>query len=122
MITATINGWQMPPIELDFINTPIENAKDVVTLNGGIYTDFVNQLKEWTFNYSSMTKAHYDRLKAEYDKQFTLYTYPTLQIPFYGFDGAVRMFISEAKVWNNCGDVEGIQIKFREANGIDLTS
>lgn len=33
----------MPEIELDFIDAPIENATDVITLDGGIYTDFTNQ-------------------------------------------------------------------------------
>ena len=122
MITATVNGWQMPPIELDFIDTPIENATDVITIDGSIYTDFVNQLKEWTFNYSSMTKAQYDRLRAEYDKQFTLYEYPTLEIPFFSFSGKTRMYISNAKIWNNCGDVEGIEVKFREAIAPEFTS
>ena len=122
MITATINGWQMPAIELDFIDTPIENATDVITIDGSIYTDFVNQLKEWTFNYSTMTKAEYDRLRSEYDKQFTSYEYPTLEIPFFGFSGKTRMYISQAKIWNNCGDVEGIEVKFREAIAPEFTS
>jgi hypothetical protein len=115
MITALLNGVPMPEIELDFIDAPIENATDVITLDGGIYTDFTNQKKEWTFNYESLTKAQYDIIRAVYDSQFSTGNYPTLAIAYYGFSGSVRMYINEKNIWNNCGDVQGVEIRFREA-------
>lgn len=115
MITATLNSVAMPDIELDFIDAPIETATDVITLDGGIYTDFTGRKREWTFNYASLTKAEYDVLKAVYDGQFTSGNYPTLAIAYYGFSGPVRMYINEKNIWNNCGDVQGVEIRFREA-------
>lgn len=117
MITSTLNGDAMPPIEQDFISTPIENAVDVVTLDGSMYTDFTSQDRQWTFNYEVLTQAQYDELRAKYDAQFTDYQYPLLSIPFYSVeDQPARMYINEKNIWNNCGDVQNVQITFRETS------
>lgn len=119
-ITATLSGETLPRIERDFIDTPIENAVDVVTLDGSLYTDFVSQGRQWTFSYESLTKAEYDNLRAIYDAQFTAYAYPELTIPFYSLaDQPVRMTINEKDIWDNCGDVAGVQIIFRETNQLN---
>jgi hypothetical protein len=113
-ITATLNDLSMPRIQRDFINTPQENATDVVTLSGEMYTDFISVEHSWTFNYESLTEAEYDALRAIYDSQFTLYEYPTLSIPFYDIvDQPVRMYINEKNIWNNCGSVQNVQFIFR---------
>lgn len=114
-IDSTLNGVAMPPIEQKFINTPIENAADVQTLSGEIYTDFVSQNNSWTFNYDSLTQAQYDLLKAAYDAQFTVFEYPLLSIPFYSLVSApARMYINEKDIWDNCGSIQNVQIRFRE--------
>lgn len=113
-ITATLNGVAMPTIQRDFINTPTENAVDVTTLSGSLYTDFVSVEHSWTFNYESLTEAQYNALRAIYDSQFTTYQYPELSIPFYGIeDRPVRMYINEKNIWNNCGSVQNVQFIFR---------
>lgn len=117
-ITASVensNGsLQLPPIEQQFLNTPIENATDVQTLDGNIYTDFTSQKNEWTFNYDSLTEDEYNAIKAFYDDQFTLYEYPTLSIPHFSItDQPARMYINEKDIWNNCGAVQNVQIRFR---------
>lgn len=117
MITATLSGTTMPPIERDLVDTPIESAVDVETPSGDIYTDFVAQKRMWTFNYASLTKAQYDALRAIYDSQFTLFQYPVLSIPFYSVvDQPVRMYINEKHIWDNCGSVAGVQIRLRETS------
>lgn len=115
-ITATLNGAAMPPIELDFIHTPTENAVDVVTLDGSMYTDFVSQNYSWTFNYDSLTQSEYDAIRDVYDSQFTIYEYPELSIAYYSLtDQPVRMYINTKSIWNHCGDVKNVQVTFREA-------
>ena len=123
MITATLNGQAMPTIQRDFINTPTENAADITTLSGEIYTDFVSVEQSWTFNYESLTQAQYDALRAIYDSQFTSYQYPTLSIPFYSVDEVpVRMYINEKNIWNNCGSVQGVQFIFRVTEQLEAGS
>lgn len=115
MISATLNGTALPPIEVEFINTPKENAADVETLDGSIYTDFVSVIKLWTFNYDSLTEDEYNDIRAIYDSQFTLYEYPLLSISYYSLsDQPVRMYINEKSIWNNCGAVQNVQLTFRE--------
>lgn len=123
MITSALSGDAMPPIERDFIEAPQENAVDVETLSGDLYTDFTSQHKEWTFNYDSLTQAEYNGLRAKYDAQFTTYQYPTLSIPYYSLvDKPVRMYINEKNIWDNCGSVAGVQIRFRETSQLPEVS
>jgi len=120
MITATLNGIAMPPIEQKFLKRPLENATDVVTLDGNMYTDFISLNEAWEFNYVIMTEAEYDLIKAAYEAQFTTYEYPLLSIPFFGItDQPARMSINEQDIWNNCGDVQNVQIQFRLTDQID---
>lgn len=115
-ITASLNGNPMPTIQRDFINTNLENAADVVTLDNSMYTDFVDNTHGlWEFNYETLSQDEYDALRAAYDDQFTTNQYPLLSIPYYSVeDRPVRMYMNEKNIWNNCGSVQGLQIKFRE--------
>lgn len=123
MITATLNATAMPSIEKDFIHTPTENAADVQTLSGDVYTDFVSQEYAWSFSYESLTQDEYDALRAIYDSQFTLYQYPTLSIPYYSLvEQPVRMYINEKNIWNNCGAVQNVQFTFRETSQLPEVS
>lgn len=124
MITATLSGDAMPPIEVDFINTPIEKVVDIETLDNSLYTDFSgNRYSSWTFNYDSLTEAEYDLIREKYDAQFIDYQYPTLSIPYYSVtDQPVRMYINEKNIWKHCGDVKGVQITFRETSQLPEVS
>lgn len=124
MITSTLNGAAMPPIELEFLQTPVEMAVDVVTLDNSLYTDFSgNRHSSWTYNYESLTQSQYDTLKAAYDDQFADYQYPLLSIPYYSVtDVPCRMFINEKNIWDNCGSVQNVQITFRETSQLPEVS
>lgn len=115
MITATLNGIAMPQIQRDFLNTPQENATDILTLSGEMYSDFVSIEQSWTFNYESLTQAQYDVLRAIYDSQFeSPFEYPLLSIPYYDLeDQPARMYINDKNIWNNCGSVQNVQFIFR---------
>lgn len=119
MITATLtdaNGTiTLPDIEQDFLQSPIENAVDVDTLNGTTFTDFTNKKHEWSFSYDSLTEDEYNAIRAKYDAQFTTNTYPQLSIPYYSLSNkSVRMYINDKDIWNNCGSVQNVQLRFRE--------
>lgn len=123
IITATLDGEAMPTIERDFINTPTENATDVQVLSGELYTDFVSIIETWTFNYSSLTQAQYEALRDIYNSQFEApYQYPVLAIPFFGLNSPARMYINEKNIWNNCGDVQGVQFIFRVTEQLEGSS
>lgn len=58
-----------------------ENAVDVVTAGGSLYTDFINRRESWTFTWENLTSEDYDTIKAIYDDQFVdPFQYPDLQV------------------------------------------
>lgn len=114
-ITSSLNGTAMPMIERDFIDTPLDKAVDVETLDNSLYTDFSGtRHNAWTFNYDSLTEAQYNALKDAYDDQFVSYQYPLLSIPYFSVSGQpCRMSINPKSIIDNCGSVEGVEITFR---------
>lgn len=128
MISATLSDstgdLQLPPIEKQFLNTPMENAVDVTTLNGDVYTDFSGgQKASWEFNYDSLTEDEYNAIRAYYDRQFTEYIYPELTIAHYSLsDQPVRMYINEKDIWNHCGAIQNVKLTFRETGQLPEVS
>lgn len=119
MITATITdssgSMELPIIEVPLTVGREDFATDVVTLSNDMYTDFVSQKQSWAFPYDHILEDAYNELEGFYNRQFTIYEYPTISIPHYGVeDVPVRMFLNNREVFNNCGDVENIQVSFRE--------
>lgn len=116
MISATLNALALPPIEKEFVQTPIDLITDIVTLDNSLYSDFSGQrFNSWTFNYDSLTEDEYNAIKDVYDEQFTLFQYPTLTIDHYSVDDVpVRMSINPRSIIDNCGTVQGVQLVFRE--------
>lgn len=105
----------LPPLEIPFTETLIENATDVQTLDYNVYTDFISTKRVWTMSWKYMDSATYNELRTIYNSQFTLYKYPLLSIPFYDLvDIPVRMTINEKNVANVAGGVEDITITLRE--------
>lgn len=93
----------------------IEGATDVVTLDMNVYTDFFATKRVWSDVLPYMTEADFDRLKGFYDRQFTLWQYPTLTIPDLNVtDVVVRMNLTPRRVIDNCGTVENVEVSFRE--------
>lgn len=116
MISAILNALELPKIEKEFIQTPLDLVTDIVTLDNSLYSDFSGQrYNSWTFNYDSLTEDEYNAIKDIYDEQFTLYQYPTLTIDHYSVeDVPVRMNINPKNIIDNCGTVQDVQLNFRE--------
>lgn len=120
MIEATLtNGagtMQLPVLQVPLSEEPLEIAADVQTLDGNVYTSFVAQKRLWTLPWTVMSEDDYDLVKAFYDYQFTNFEFPTLSFNNYGTitNVPVRMYLNTKQVYNNCGDVENIELRFRE--------
>lgn len=115
MITATLGGVALPDLEVPFIESPIEHATDVETLDGSLFTQFSGQHRQWELSWESLTEAEYDAIRAVYDTQFSTNTYPTLAVPHYSISVPVRMKINDKDIWNNCGEVQNVKLTLREA-------
>lgn len=121
MITATLtNGsgsLELPLIEVPLSEQILDGVTDVETLDKNIYTDFIVQKRQWQFPYDSLSEDDYNAIRAFYSDQFVSFNYPTLSIPHYSVsDVPVRMYLNTKEVYNNCGDIQNIQLSFRETN------
>lgn len=93
----------------------IEGATDITTLDLNVYTDFFATKRQWSNTLAKMSEDDFNQLKAFYDRQWTLFQYPSISIPDLGVeDVVVRMSLSPRDVVNNCGMVENVGIDFRE--------
>lgn len=115
-MTGTLGGVTIDNFTIPFLERSIENAADVVTLDGTMYTDFININKEWTINFEELCHADYDALRAVYDGQFSNGEYPTLVLPYLSIDASVRMWINEKNIQKDGTNVRGFQIRLRETN------
>jgi hypothetical protein len=122
MITATLsnsNGsFELPLLEVPLSEEIIDSSTDIVTLDNNMYTDFTPDTKRrWSFPFTTMSETDYNSVKMFFNEQFTLYEYPTLSIPYYGIDQIpVRMYLNTKEVWNNCGDIQNIELSLRETD------
>lgn len=119
-ITDSTGSFQLPYTSPPISMEKVDSFTDVVTLGNDMYTDFVNQKRGWKYQLATLTKAQYSSLKGFYDRQYTLYQYPMLTISEYPVTlVTVRMYLNTQEVYNNCGDVEDVEISFRETSPLD---
>lgn len=108
--TMTID-YPAPPLT----EAIIEGATDVTTLDMNLYTDFFAQKRVWEDTLDFMTETDFNQLKGFYDRQFTLWLYPTITISDLSVsDVVVRMELTPRRVIDNCGTVENVRFSFRE--------
>ncbi len=96
--TATLGSLSLQPFTVPYLEKQDENAADVTTLAGALYTDFVSKKREWTLNFRRLNETNYNALKAIYDLQFTGYEYPVFVMAHYSISTPVRMYINEKDI------------------------
>lgn len=108
--TATMPALNVPLTEQD-----IEGATDVTTLDLNVYTDFFAKKRLWSHQWAIMTETDFNTLKGFYNRQFSLWQYPSLTITEQGISNViVRMSISPQNIIDHCGTVENVEVTFRE--------
>lgn len=118
VITGTLGGVTLPILEVPFLETPLENAVDITTLGQNTYTDFVSQKRQWELNWTVLTEAQYNALKAVYNTQFSTGVYPTFVVPYYSINTQVRMYINDKNIQSNGCDIVGVKITLIEKQAI----
>lgn len=105
---------------IDFPNPPlreqvIEGTADVTTLDLNLYTDFFATKRQWSDTLAYMSEDDFNRLKGFYDRQWTLWQYPSISIPDLGVNNVVvRMSLSPREIIDKCGVVQNVAMDFRE--------
>lgn len=93
----------------------IEGATDVITLDLNLYTDFFATKRSWANTLEYMSEVEFNQLKGFYDRQWSLWQYPTISIPDLGVNNVVvRMSLTPRNIIDNCGTVQDVTMGFRE--------
>lgn len=114
-LSDSVGIWTSPPPQTPLTVDTIESAIDVTTLDLNVYTDLIATKRLLTINWGTMTAIDFAALKAFYDRQFTLYKFPTVSIDDLGLTNmVVRMTISSQDIVSEDGLVDGVRITLRE--------
>ncbi len=110
-INGTLGGLTLQPFDVPFTETPIEQAVDIVTLDGSLYTDFTAQRQSLELNWSHLTLDQYKALRAVYNDQFNNAVYPEFTCSYYDMDRVpCRMTINTRDVRVNGCEVYDISV------------
>lgn len=90
------------------------NETDNVTLDGTMYTDFVNNRRAWRVDWAKMKAVDYDVVRAIYNEQYQYEMYPKITLPEYGISARMKMNISDRKIRLNGEIMEGVSITLKE--------
>ena len=114
-ISDTVDEMTIEVPSAPLTEVTIEGATDVTTLDLNIYTDFFATKRSWANTLEYMTETDFNQLKGFYDRQWSLWQYPTISIPDLGVnDVVVRMGITPRNIIDQCGTVNDVTISFRE--------
>lgn len=122
-ITVELNGIELPEVSLPFIENVIENAEDVVTLAGKIYTSFVNERQGFELNWSTLTLDEYEVIRDIYRTQFSTGEYPEFTCDYYDLvDEPCRMYINDRDVRVMGCEVYDVKVTLIRQSAITETS
>lgn len=112
-----LGGVTLPKFSM-FKRTDTPNEADVVTLGGNLYTDFINQRREWVISWEKLKSEDHDTIMAIYRRQYQNESYHMLQINAYGLYVPVKMNISAQNIRYNGSIIEGFSITLKEQYAI----
>lgn len=116
-LTDDNGSLTLPTLNVPLVESELEGATDVETLDMNIYTDFFAKKRVWTHTWRYMAEDDFIALKGYYDRQFTLFKYPRISIDQLDVaDVPARMTITPKSIIDNCGTVEYVKVTFRESS------
>lgn len=85
-----------------------------ITLDGTLYTDFVNNRRAWSVGWEKLKAADYDTIRALYNAQYTSESIPTVTLPEYSITAPMKLVISDRNIRLNGEIIEGFSIILKE--------
>lgn len=98
------------------ITTP--NESENITLDGTLYTQFINNRRTWIVGWEKLKAVDYDTIRALYDAQYATETIPVVEIPEYGITAPMKIVISERSIRLKGEIIEGFSITLKEQYAI----
>lgn len=106
------------PLYKSLKETVDPNETDNVTLDGTLYTDFVNNRRGWQVAWDKLKAADYDVVRALYSEQYQYEAYHTYELPEYGITAPMKMNITDRNIRLNGEIIEGFSITLKEQYAI----
>ena len=94
------------------------NETDNLTLDGTLYTDFVNNRRGWQVGWEKLKAADYDTVRELYNLQYQHEAYHTYELPEYGITAPMKMNITDRNIRLNGEIIEGFMITLKEQYAI----
>ena len=94
------------------------NETENVTLDGTLYTDFINNRRAWVVGWEKLKAADYDVIRALYMAQYNTESVPIVQIVEYGISAPMKMNISDRNIRLNGEIIEGFSLTLKEQYAI----
>src|SRR3954447_18937102 len=94
-IIIELDGNTLPVPDVPFMKQRAENATDNVTLDGTLYTDFVNIRRSWSVEWAKLSKEDYDLIEELYLAQFETGIYPMLEVGYYEIFVPVKLSLND---------------------------
>lgn len=106
------------PVPTRFVQVSNQNATDNQTLDGTLYTDFVNVNRVWEVEWHNLCQDDYDTLYAMFFDQFSTFTYPLLEVPYYNVSVPVKVNINDKDIYWDGNMIKSIKVTLREQYAI----
>jgi hypothetical protein len=106
LLTIYLGGVLLPD-QIWLIESTTPNAADVRTMDGSLYTDFINYYRSWTIAFDQITGATWNTLMTLYKIQYENETYLTLECDALSINTIVKLDVGDKFVtWsgNMVGD------------------
>lgn len=116
-IEIILDGITLPIVHYPFTRNPLENAADILTLDGTLYTDFITRRQSWNLHWAKLHEDDYNTIKNLYDLQWSNKDYHLLNIAYYNvIDQPVRMTLNEQDIKQDGCYMVNVDVTLTQAN------
>jgi hypothetical protein len=113
LLTIILGGVTLPEqTQLLETTTPIET--DVQSLDGSLYTDFINIRRSWSVGLVPLCRDDFDAIYTVYKNQYTNETYTTFVCAARSINTVVKVNISDQDIKWNGDRVDSFTITLKE--------
>lgn len=118
IVTTPVGDTVVLPLYKSLKEIVDPNETDNVTLDGSLYTDFINNRRNWVVAWEKLKAADYDIIRDIYNQQYLHEAYPKFTLPEYGVSEYMKINISDRNIRLNGEIMEGVSITLKEQNAI----
>lgn len=116
-LTIILGGLTLPN-QAQLVETTTPNEADVTTLDGSLYTDFINIRRSWSVVFPPICSADYKAIYALYFSQYTNETYLRLECDALSILTTVKANISDKNFQWNGDQLTNFSLTLQEAYAI----